>query len=155
MIKNVDNKFINYTEVSKKTIKYSLLYSRFLSELKQVKNLFYEKVELIKDKNWSTDDLKNKNLLRLNMDEEIKNPNFKNYIIERINREGKLNQLLEEKANNDKLIAFKTSQIKKDENILLDKYFCILCHKLPRTVLIKNCNHLVMCDNCVKTIQIA
>jgi len=153
-MKNVENKFINYSDNSKKVIKYSLLFKKFLSEISQVKKSFSEKIQITKDKNWATDDLKNKNLLKLNIDEEIKNPNFKNYIIERMNREGKLNNLLEEKATNDKLIASKTSQIKKDENNLLDKYYCILCHKLPRNILIKSCNHLIMCENCVKTIQI-
>jgi len=154
MIKIVDNKFINYTEETKKQIKYSLIFKQFLGEIKQMKKNFSVKIDSIKEKNYSAENLKNKNLLNLSIEEEIKNPAFKQYIIERINREGKLNNSLKEKAYNDKLISSNATQIKRDEKVLLEKYYCVLCHKLPRNILIKNCNHLVMCDNCVKTIQI-
>lgn len=154
MMKSVDNKFTNYSESTKKEIKYSLLFKRILSEISELKKQSNEKIELLKEKSFSAENRKNKNLLKLNIEEEIKDSAFKNHIIEKINREGKLNSLLDEKSKNEKDLAAKSAQIKKDENFLLEKYYCVLCHKLPRNVLIRKCSHLVMCEACVKTIKI-
>ncbi len=154
MMKSVDNKFTNYSEDSKREIKYSLLFKRILSEIAEMKKQFNLKIETLKDKNYTTDNLKNKNLLRLSVEEEIKHPAFKSFVINQINRKGKLNALLEEKAKNDKTIAMNSKQIKKDQAFLLDKYYCTLCHTLPRNVMVKNCSHLVMCEDCLKTVKI-
>lgn len=154
MMRSVDTKFINYSENSKKEIKYALLFKRILAEINEMKKTFNEKTEILKQKYYTADNFKNKNLLKLSVEEEIKSPDFKAFIVEMINREGKLNTLLEEKANNDKAIDAKASQIKNDDALLLEKYYCVLCHKLPRNILIQNCNHLVMCDACIKTIKI-
>jgi len=154
MMRSVDNKFTNYSENSKKEIKYALLFKRILAEIKAIKKIFNEKIQVLTEKSYAADNLKNKNLLKISIEEEIKKPDFKRYITDMINREGKLNTMLGEKASNDKAIAVNSTQIKKDEAFLLEKYYCILCHRLPRNILIHNCNHLVMCEACLKTIKI-
>lgn len=150
----IDNKFLNYTEKANKDIKYAVLLKKFYGELSRIKSKFNENIAMLKDKNYTVDNIKNKNLLLLSIEEEINKQEFKNYIIENINKNGKLSSLLDEKAKNDKLIANNKAQIKKDENYLNEKYLCTMCKTTPRTVLIKNCNHLLTCDSCIKKISV-
>lgn len=92
--------------------------------------------------------------MNLNFEEILKTAEFNNFLKERIDYENILNNAFEDNNGNKKIIKENKQQIKKNDEYLLEKYYCFLCHKMPRNVLIKNCNHLILCENCVKNITV-
>ena len=150
-MKNIDTKFNTYSFQSKKEIKYALVLKILISNIKITKeNLLIEiknfKESLFKE---STPE-KNKNLINLNLKEILKTSEFNNFLKESIDYDNILNTALKDYNENKKILKEKKDQQKKSDEYLLEKYYCFLCHKMPRNILIKNCNHLILCENCVK-----
>jgi hypothetical protein len=150
----VENKFKNYTEESKLEIKLGFLISKSLNQIDKCNNDIKFDIEEIKNKLFSTSNHKNKNMIRLNLETELGKEEFKRFIIDKINKEGKLNSLLEEKSKNEKIISANKMKIKRDEKYLLDSFYCLKCHIRPRNAISKNCHHLVACDECMQKTKV-
>ena len=99
-MKLIDTKFLNYTDNTKRDIKFCVIFKKILKNITENKEKIKNESEKLKINYFKADNLQNKNLLRLNIEEEIKKQEFRNYIIDRINNKGKLNNSLDEKAKN-------------------------------------------------------
>ena len=77
-----------------------------------------------------------------------------NHLLTRINKIKNLTDKLKEKKINDKKIEANKKKIKKEENLLLNTYYCIYCHINPRNAISVNCHHLVICEDCMKKTKI-
>jgi hypothetical protein len=150
----VENKFKNYTEESKLEIKLGFLISKSLTQIDKCNNDIKTDIEEIKNKLFSTSNHKNKNMIRLNLEAELGKEEFKRFIIDKINKEGKLSSLIEEKSKNEKIISANKMKIKRDEKYLLDSFYCLKCHIRPRNAISKNCHHLVACDECMQKTKV-
>lgn len=114
-----------------------------LAALDELKNKFYDKTNA-----------KNRNLIQLNIDKEFETDDFQDYIYEQINTEKNLDVLMQKKKKNETKIEQNKKLIKKEENLLLNSYYCIYCHVRPRDAISTNCHHLVICEECMKKAKI-
>lgn len=114
-----------------------------LAALDELKNKFYDKTNV-----------KNRNLIQLNIDKEFETDDFQDYIYEQINTEKNLDVLMQKKKKNETKIEQNKKLIKKEENLLLNSYYCIYCHVRPRDAISTNCHHLVICEECIKKAKI-
>jgi len=89
-----------------------------------------------------------------NFEEILKTREFNTFLKKKIDYDNTLNNSFKDYNENKKILKEKKEQMKKDDEYLLQKYYCFLCHKFPRNVLIKNCNHFLLCENCVKDISV-
>lgn len=154
MLLNIDNKYKNYTNDSLLKIKLALIMDKSLEQIKKCNKDITADLNDLKTKLYSTSNLKNKNLMLFNIEDELKKEEFKEYIIDKINKEGKLNSLLDEKKKNEKIIVNNKLKIKKEENYLLNSFYCVLCHSKARNAISKNCPHLVACDDCIQKLKV-
>ena len=111
--------------------------------LDELKNKFYDK-----------NNAKNRNLIQLNIDKEFETDDFQDYIYEQINNEKNLDELMQKKKKNETKIEQNKKLIKKEENLLLNSYYCIYCHVRPRDAISTNCHHLMICEECMKKTKI-
>lgn len=144
----VEEKYNNFTEDSKLEMKIGIIMEKTINNIKQCDNDIKNDLEEIKHKLFSESNNKNKNLLMLNIEEEVRKPEFNNFVVEKLNKEGKLNNLFQQKKKNEDLINNNKNKIKHDEAFLYEAFYCILCHLKPRCIL-TDCNHLVLCEDCI------
>ena len=112
------------------------------------------KFDNMNQKYYDKKNYKNKNLLQLNIDNELKDAKFEEYIYDKLNKEKNLDVLFKQKKINDKHIEKNKTEIKKLENELLNTYYCIYCHTRPRNAMSDDCYHLVICDECIKKAKV-
>jgi hypothetical protein len=152
--KLVDYKFKNYTDEAKLEMKIAIILNKTLKQIQQCNTDTKNDLEELKNRLYSSTNLKNKNLLMLNIEEEVNKEEFKKYIIDKINKEGRLNTLFEQKKKNELVINANKAKIKKDENFLLETFYCVKCHIRPRNAISKNCHHLTSCDECIEKTKV-
>lgn len=145
----LDLNYKNYTQDSINELKLGFIINKSLYNIDECQQTIKNELEEIKNKLFNASNLKNKNLLNLNIEEELQKEEFKKFIVEKINKEGKLNTLFEEKRKNEALINQNKLKIKKEENYLLDTFYCVKCHIKPRNAISKNCHHLMQCEDCI------
>jgi hypothetical protein len=154
-MKNIDIKFNTYSFECRKEIKYAIILKIFISNIKITKDNLSNEIKNLKENLFTeTCPEKNKNLINLNFEEILKTKEFNNFLKESIDYDNILNTALKDYNENKKIIKEKKDQQKKSDDYLLDKYYCNLCHKMPKNILIKNCNHLILCEECIKNIKI-
>ena len=149
----VERKYPNFTEDSKLDMKIAIIMDKTINNIKQCKNEIKSDLEEIKSKFFLESNFKNKNILSINVEEELTKSEFKNFIIEKLNKDGNLNNLFQQKIRNEKIIENNKYKIKNEETFLYEKFFCILCHFKPRCIL-TDCNHLILCEDCIEKTKI-
>ena len=129
----IENKYENYyTEQSILELKLGTIVQKTINNMEKGQNNLLEDMDNIRHKYYDKKNNKNKNLVQLNIDNELKDTKFEDYIIDKLNKEKKLDDLLRQKKINDKHIEINKRKIKKEENELLNTYYCIYCHSRPR-----------------------
>ena len=151
----IENKYQNYyNEHSIFELKLGTIVQKSLNNIEKGKNNLMNDMENLSEKYYDKKNIKNKNLLQLNIDNELKDNKFEDYIYDKLNREKKLDVLLKKKKINDKHIEKNKAEIKKQENELLNTYYCIYCHTRPRNAMSDDCYHLVICEECIKKAKV-
>ena len=151
----IENKYENYyNEHSIFELKLGTIVQKSLNNMEKGKNNLMNDLESLSDKYYDKKNNKNKNLLQLNIDNELKDSKFDDYIYDQLNKQKKLDVLLKQKKINDKHIEKNKAEIKKQENELLNTYYCIYCHTRPRNAMSDDCYHLVICDECIKKAKV-
>ena len=151
----IENKYENYyNEHSIFELKLGTIVQKSLNNMENGKNNLMNDLESLSDKYYDKKNNKNKNLLQLNIDNELKDSKFDDYIYDQLNKQKKLDVLLKQKKINDKHIEKNKAEIKKQENELLNTYYCIYCHTRPRNAMSDDCYHLVICDECIKKAKV-
>ena len=151
----IENKYENYyNEQSILELKLGIIVQKSLNNMEKGQNNLLEDMDNIRHKYYDKKNNKNKNLVQLNIDNELKDNKFEDYIYEKLNTEKKLDALLRQKKINDKHIESNKKKIKKEENELLNTYYCIYCHTRPRNAMSNNCHHLVICEECIKKTKV-
>lgn len=154
IIKQIDYKYKTHTDDSKMEMKLGVIINKSLEQIKKCNENIKTDFDELKLKLYSSSNLKNRNLLMMNVEDEIQKEDFKKYVVDKINKEGKLNNLLEEKRKNERIITNNKLKIKKEETFLLETFYCIKCHIRPRNAISKSCNHLVSCDECMEKTKV-
>ena len=151
----IENKYQDYyNEHSIFELKLGTIVQKSLNNMEKGKNNLMNDLESLSDKYYDKKNNKNKNLLQLNIDNELKDSKFEDYIYDKLNKEKKLDVLLKQKKINDKHIEKNKMEIKKQENELLNTYYCIYCHTRPRNAMSDDCYHLVICEECIKKAKV-
>ena len=151
----IENKYENYyTEQSILELKLGTIVQKTINNMEKGQNNLLEDMDNIRHKYYDKKNNKNKNLVQLNIDNELKDNKFEDYIIDKLNKEKKLDDLLRQKKINDKHIEINKKKIKKEENELLNTYYCIYCHTRPRNAMSNNCHHLVICEECIQKTKV-
>jgi hypothetical protein len=151
----VENKYDNYyNEHSIFELKMGTILQKSLNNVEKVKNNLMNDMDNLNQKYYDKKNNKNKNLIQLNIDNELKDSKFEDYVFDKLNKEKKLDVLLKQKKINDKHIEKNKTEIKKLENELLNTYYCIYCHLRPRNAMSDDCYHLVICDECIKKAKV-
>ena len=151
----IENKYENYyTEQSILELKLGTIVQKTINNMEKGQNNLLEDMDNIRHKYYDKKNNKNKNLVQLNIDNELKDTKFEDYIIDKLNKEKKLDDLLRQKKINDKHIEINKKKIKKEENELLNTYYCIYCHTRPRNAMSNNCHHLVICEECIQKTKV-
>ena len=151
----IENKYENYyTEQSILELKLGTIVQKTINNMEKGQNNLLEDMDNIRHKYYDKKNNKNKNLVQLNIDNELKDNKFEDYIIDKLNKEKKLDELLRQKKINDKHIEINKKKIKKEENELLNTYYCIYCHTRPRNAMSNNCHHLVICEECIQKTKV-
>ena len=151
----IENKYENYyTQQSILELKLGVIVQKSINNIEKGKSSLLEDMDNIRHKYYDKKNNKNKNLVQLNIDNELKDTKFEDYIIDKLNAEKKLDDLLRQKKINDKHIESNKKKIKKEENELLNTYYCIYCHTRPRNAMSNNCHHLVICEECIKKTKV-
>ena len=151
----IENKYENYyNEHSIFELKLGTIVQKSLNNMEKGKNNLMNDLESLSDKYYDKKNNKNKNLLQLNIDNELKDSKFDDYIYDQLNKQKKLDVLLKQKKINDKHIEKNKAEIKKQENELLNTYYCIYCHTRPRNAMSDDCYHLVICEECIKKAKV-
>lgn len=125
-----------------------------LERLKQCNNKIKNDLSAFKNFLFCDDSQKNKNLLNINMDKELKRETFKDFIFDKINKDGNLEDLLLKKRENEEALLLNKYKIKKDEKYLLDTFYCLKCKTRARNAISKSCNHLVLCEECIQSTKV-
>ena len=151
----IEDKYENYyTNLAILELKLGTILQKSISNLEKGQNTLLDNLDNLRHKYYDKNNNKNKNLFQLNIDNELKDDNFDDYLYKRLKSEKKLNVLLKQKESNDKKIEKNKKIIKKEENILLNTYYCIYCHIRQRNAMSNNCHHLVLCSECIKKAKI-
>ena len=151
----IENKYQDYyNEHSIFELKLGTIVQKSLNNMEKGKNNLMNDLESLSDKYYDKKNNKNKNLLQLNIDNELKDSKFDDYIYDQLNKQKKLDFLLKQKKINDKHIEKNKMEIKKQENELLNTYYCIYCHTRPRNAMSDDCYHLVICEECIKKAKV-
>ena len=151
----IENKYDNYyTEQSILELKLGTVVQKTINNMEKGQNTLLENMDNLSHKYYDKKNNKNKNLVQLNIDNELKDSKFEDYIIDKLNTEKRLDELLRQKKVNDKHIEINKKKIKKEENELLNTYYCIYCHTRPRNAMSNNCHHLVICEECIKKTKV-
>lgn len=151
----IENKYENYyTEQSILELKLGTIVQKTINNMEKGQNNLLEDMDNIRHKYYDKKNNKNKNLVQLNIDNELKDNKFEDYIIDKLNKEKKLDDLLRQKKINDRHIEINKKKIKKEENELLNTYYCIYCHTRPRNAMSNNCHHLVICEECIQKTKV-
>ena len=151
----IETKYENYyTEQSILELKLGTIVQKTINNIEKGQNTLLEDMDNIRHKYYDKKNNKNKNLVQLNIDNELKDNKFEDYIIDKLNKEKKLDDLLRQKKINDKHIEMNKKKIKKEENELLNTYYCIYCHSRPRNAMSNNCHHLVICEECIQKTKV-
>ena len=151
----IENKYENYyTEQSILELKLGTVVQKSINNIEKGQTNLLADMDNIRHKYYDKKNNKNKNLVQLNIDNELKDNKFEDYIIDKLNTEKNLDALLRQKKINDKNIEINKKKIKKEENELLNTYYCIYCHSRPRNAMSNNCHHLVICEECIKKTKV-
>ena len=151
----IENKYQDYyNEHSIFELKLGTIVQKSLNNMEKGKNNLMNDLESLSDKYYDKKNNKNKNLLQLNIDNELKDSKFDDFIYDQLNKQKKLDFLLKQKKINDKHIEKNKMEIKKQENELLNTYYCIYCHTRPRNAMSDDCYHLVICEECIKKAKV-
>ena len=151
----IENKYGNYyTEQSILELKLGTIVQKTINNMEKGQTTLLEDMDNIRHKYYDKKNNKNKNLVQLNIDNELKDTKFEDYVIDKLNTEKRLDELLRQKKINDKHIEINKKKIKKEENELLNTYYCIYCHTRPRNAMSNNCHHLVICEECIKKTKV-
>ena len=154
-INYIENKYQNYyTGHSIFELKLGTIVQKSLNNIEKGKNNLMNDMENLSEKYYDKKNNKNKNLLQLNIDNELKDSKFEDYVYDKLNKEKKLDVLLKQKKINDKHIEKNKADIKKQENELLNTYYCIYCHSRPRNAMSDDCYHLLICEECIKKAKV-
>ena len=151
----IDEKYENfYTNNSLLDLKLGILSKKSIDSLNKCQDNINNELNELKDKFYDKNNSKNRNLFNLNIDKELESDEFQDYIYDEINKIKNLSEKMKEKKINDKKIEANKKKIKKEENLLLNTYYCIYCHINPRNAISVNCHHLVICEDCMKKTKI-
>ena len=151
----IENKYENYyNEHSIFELKLGTIVQKSMNNMEKGKNNLMNDLDNLSQKYYDKKNYKNKNLLQLNIDNELKDAKFEEYIYDKLNKEKNLDVLFKQKKINDKHIEKNKTEIKKLENELLNTYYCIYCHTRPRNAMSDDCYHLVICDECIKKAKV-
>ena len=151
----IENKYENYyNEQSIMELKLGTIVQKTINNIEKAHTTLIEDMDNISHKYYDKKNNKNKNLVQLNIDNELKDNKFEDYVIDKLNAEKNLDSLLRQKKKNEKEIELNKKKIKKEENELLNSYYCIYCHIEERNAMSDNCNHLVICENCIKKAKV-
>jgi hypothetical protein len=151
----IENKYENYyNEHSIFELKLGTIVQKSLNNIEKGKNNLMNDMTNLSEKYYDKKNNKNKNLIQLNIDNELKDSKFEDYVYDKLNKEKKLDVLLKQKKINDKHIEKNKAEIKKQENELLNTYYCIYCHTRPRNAMSDDCYHLVICEECIKKAKV-
>ena len=151
----IENKYENYyTAQSILELKLGTVVQKSINNIEKGQTNLLADMDNIRHKYYDKKNNKNKNLVQLNIDNELKDNKFEDYIIDKLNTEKNLDALLRQKKINDKNIEINKKKIKKEENELLNTYYCIYCHSRPRNAMSNNCHHLVICEECIKKTKV-
>ena len=151
----IENKYENYyNEHSIFELKLGTIVQKSMNNIEKGKNNLMNDMDNLSQKYYDKKNYKNKNLLQLNLDNELKDEKFELYIYDKLNKEKNLDVLFKQKKINDKHIEKNKAEIKKLENELLNNYYCIYCHVRPRNAMSDDCYHLVICDECIKKAKV-
>ena len=154
-INYIENKYEDYyTDQSILELKLGAVLQKSINSLEKAKNTVLNDMDNLSHKYYDKKNNKNKNLVQLNIDNELKDSKFEDFVIEKLNREKNLDDLLKQKKANDRAIEINKKNIKKEENKLLNTYYCIFCHIKPRNAMGNNCNHLVVCEECIQKTKV-
>jgi hypothetical protein len=151
----IENKYENYyTEQSILELKLGTIVQKSIINMEKGQTNLLEDMDNIRHKYYDKKNNKNKNLVQLNIDNELKDNKFEDYVYDQLNAEKKLEEQLKQKKVNDREIEKNKKKIKKEENELLNTYYCIYCHIKPRNAMSNNCHHLVICEECIKKTKV-
>jgi hypothetical protein len=151
----IESKYSDYyNDQSILELKLGIVVQKSLNNMEKGQNDLLKDMDSISHKYYDKKNNKNKNLVQLNIDNELKDNKFEDYVYEKLNTEKKLDELLKQKKLNDKHIEANKKKIKKEENELLNTYYCIYCHVKPRNAMSNNCHHLVICEECIKKTKV-
>ena len=151
----IENKYENYyNEHSIFELKLGTIVQKSMNNMEKGKNNLMNDLDNLSQKYYDKKNYKNKNLLQLNIDNELKDAKFEEYIYDKLNKEKNLDVLFKQKKINDKHIEKNKAEIKKQENELLNTYYCIYCHTRPRNAMSDDCYHLVICEECIKKAKV-
>ena len=151
----IENKYMNYyMEHSIFELKLGTIVQKSFNNFEKGRKNLMNDMDNLNQKYYDKNNYKNKNLLQLNIDNELKDNKFEDYIYDKLNKEKNLDVLLKQKKINDKHIEKNKNEIKKQENELLNTYYCIYCHIRPRNAMSNDCYHLVICDECIKKAKV-
>ena len=154
-INYIENKYQNYyTGHSIFELKLGTIVQKSLNNIEKGKNNLMNDMENLSEKYYDKKNNKNKNLLQLNIDNELKDSKFEDYVYDKKKKKKKLDVLLKQKKINDKHIEKNKADIKKQENELLNTYYCIYCHSRPRNAMSDDCYHLLICEECIKKAKV-
>ncbi len=131
-------------------IKYGIIMDKLLDSVKSFKVNITSQLETEAKKLFDKEDISNPNIVSFNIDEELAKQEFKTFVYDNLNLDGKLEELLKEKKKNELLISSNKQKIKSDEKMLLENFICVKCHLRERNAVSKQCPHLMLCDECIK-----
>jgi hypothetical protein len=131
-------------------IKYGIIMDKLLESVKSFKVNITSQLETEAKKLFDKEDISNPNIVSFNIDEELAKQEFKTFVYDNLNLDGKLEELLKEKKKNELLISSNKQKIKSDEKMLLENFICVKCHLRERNAVSKQCPHLMLCDECIK-----
>ena len=146
----LENRKLEFDKEVLKEIKYGIILDKMLEKIKHFKDNVGLLLDSEANKLFDKEDISNPNLINLNIDEELSKPEFKTFVYENLNLDGKLELLLSEKNKNETLISSNKQKIKNDEKLLLENFICVKCHLRERNAVSKHCPHLILCDECIK-----
>ena len=70
--------------------------------------------------------------------------------MDNLNLDGKLEEMLKEKKNNEEIILSNKKKIKSEEKFLNENFYCVKCRLRERNAISKQCPHLMLCEECIK-----
>jgi hypothetical protein len=131
-------------------IKCGIIMENMMEHIKSFKNAVALNLDQEAKKLFNKDDKSNPNLVNFNVELELEKEDFKQFVYENLNLDGKLEELLAEKKKNEAIINSNKQKIKSDEKVLLENFICVKCHLRERNAVSKQCPHLMLCDECIK-----